>query len=169
MSESENREDQLGSGFASQAEAAGDKPILASLNVTSDLLRFFVSAALTRREQYLKGELEAASAQEADVKEARALADLFMGKGPRATEHFIQPWNSAEQLGQWLIETYDMKCEPTESVFTVLLGMITEVYGTMDDISARGLVFEEEGWRLDGIIEAYAHAFSGIPYPSDEE
>lgn len=169
MSESENRTDKLGSGFASQVKAVGDKPILASLNVTSDLLRVFIATALSRRESYLQGNLDAATAQASDLQEARDLADLFMARGQRAQEYFIQPWNSAEQLGQWLIDTYAMQCEPAEAVFTVVLGILTEVYGTIDDIANRGLDIAAEGWRLDGIIEAYAHALTGIPYPADDD
>jgi hypothetical protein len=169
MSESENRADKLGSGFASQVEAAGDKPILASLNVTSDLLRVFIANALSRRESYLQGNLDASTAQAGDVQDARELAAVFMGRGQRAQEYFIQPWNSAEQLGQWLIDTYGMQCTQEESVFTVILGILTEVYNTMDDIALRSLNVADEGWRLDGIIESYAHALTGIPYPADED
>lgn len=164
-----NRADKLGSGFASQVEAAGDKPILASLNVTSDLLRVFIATALSRRESYLQGNLDAATAQAFDLQDARDLADLFMARGQRAQEYFIQPWNSAEQLGQWLIDTYAMQCTQEESVFTVVLGILTEVYNTMDDIAQRSLNVVDEGWRLDGIIESYAHALTGIPYPADED
>lgn len=163
------RDDLLGSGFVSQVEAAGAKPVLASLTTTSDLLRDLISDALARRGQYLEGKMQPATAMNEDVQACRALADLLMGRGPRAEAFFIQPWNSPEQLGQFLIDAYEMECKADESVFTVLLSMLNQVYAEVDDIAKRDLDMEEEGWRLDGIVEMYAHAFTGIPYPTEDD
>lgn len=169
MSEQKTREELLGSGFATQVEAAGDKPILASLTTTTDLLRNLISDALARRGLYLEGKLPPAEAQAEDVTACRDLADLLMGRGPRAEAFFIQPWNSVEQLGQFLVDAYELECKPEEAAFTLLLGMLGEVYAEVDDIAQRNLSVDEEGWRLEGIVEMYAHAFTGIPYPTDDE
>lgn len=169
MSEQKTREELLGSGFASQVEAAGDKPVLASLTTTTDLLRNLVSDALARRGLYLEGKLSPGEAQTEDITACRDLADLLQGRGPRAEAFFIQPWNSAEQLGQFLVDSYDLPCKADESVFTFCLNLLTEIYDEVDDIAKRELSIDEEGWRLDGIIERYAHAFTGIPYPSDDD
>lgn len=162
------RDDRLGSGFASQVSAVAGKPILASLNVTTDLLRKFSSDALGRRGDFMAGKIDGPTAQARDIEQARALADLFIGRGPMASDYFVQPWNSAEQLGQWLVDTYKMQSTPDESVFVHLVMLINGIFREMDFITDNDLDMDDQIWRLDGLIEIYAHAFTGIPYPPTE-
>ena len=164
-----DREDSLGSGFASQVGKSDGKPILASLDVASELLRKLASDALDRRGDFVDGKIDSVAAQAGDVSDARALSDLFMGKGLMASDYFVQPWNSANQLGEALVESYKMECDPEDAVFTVLISMLSAIYGEIDFIERNKMDIEEQGWRLDGLIEMYAHALAGIPYPSEEE
>jgi hypothetical protein len=165
----QDHDDLIGSGFVSQVGDAGSKPILASLQTASDLLRNLVADALARRGMYLEGKMEPAEAQQEDVAACLDLAELLMGRGPRSVAFFVQPWNSPEQLGQFLIDSYDLECKDDEAVFSLLVSMLSAVYQEVDSMALNKQDAEEEGWRLDGIIEAHAHALTGIPYPTEDE
>jgi len=164
----QDRSDKLGSGIPSQLAEAAGRPILASLTTVSDLLRTFVAAAIDRRALYLDQKMSGAEAQGKDVEEARALADLLNGKGPRTADFFVQQWNSPEQMGNSLKETYGLECTDEEAVFTILISMINEVYGTVDFLNEQERDVEENGWMIDGIIEMYAYAILGLPWDDDE-
>jgi len=165
----QDRIDQLQSGFASQLEQVGKRPILASLTVVSELLREAIGDAVDRRGDYLEGKIAAEAAMTKDVESMRSLADLLNGKGPRAADYFIQPWNSPEQMGAYLKEAYDLACSEEEAAFTTVMRALNEAYGEMDAIIAMEGDPEQEAWRIEGIIELYAHALTGVPYPGEEE
>lgn len=164
----ERKEGPTGLGVEWQVDKAEGRPILSSLNVTTDLLRKLVSNALDRRRDFLEGKIEGSVAQARNISESRDLAELFMGRGPMAADYFVQPWNSADQLGRSLVEAYEMECQPDESVFTALIELIVAVYKELDYIKRNKLDIEEHGWRFDGLIEMFAHALTGIPYPPME-
>lgn len=165
----EDRLDKLGSGFASQLLAADGKPLLASLTTVTDLLRAFVSTAVDRRADYLAGKPEAANAMEADSTDAKALGDLLNGAGPKATDFFVQPWNSPDQMGRFLVDTYAMACAPEDAAYCVLLGMLGEAYAEVDFATENGNTPEDAGDAINGVIETYAHALLGMEDPNDEE
>jgi 8-oxo-dGTP pyrophosphatase MutT (NUDIX family) len=152
----------------SQLGHMGKHPNLASLTVVSELLRKTIGAAVDRRGDYLDGKLPAEAAISKDVESMRSLADLLNGKGPRAADYFIQPWNSPEQMGAYLKEAYDLECSEEEAAFTIVMSALNEAYGEMDAIIAMEGDPEHEAWRIEGIIELYAHALTGEPYPDEE-
>lgn len=153
----------------SQLEQVGGKPILASVPVVSELLRNVLGTAIDRRGDYLEGKVPAADAMSKDVEEMRSLADLLNGKGPRAADYFVQPWNSPEQMGAYLKEAYDLECSEEEAAFVLLMSALNEAYEEMNLISEQGDDPEQEAWRIEGIIELYAHALTGVPYPEEQE
>lgn len=152
----------------SQLGHVGKHPILASLTVVSELLRETIGAAVDRRGDYLDGKLPAEAAMSKDVESMRSLADLLNGKGPRAADYFIQPWNSPEQMGAYLKEAYDLECSEEQAAFTIVMSALNEAYCEMDAIIAMEGDPEHEAWRIEGIIELYAYALTGEPYPDEE-
>ncbi len=169
MTEPKTRDDGLGSGFVSQVDRAGDKPILASLSVTSGLITDLVGECIDRRALYLSGDVDPEVAMKGDIDDCRALAELLMGRGPRAADYFVQPWNSPEQLGKYLVDVYNTQCNPEDSVFTHLIVMLTNIYEEMDFITDNNLDMEDQLFRIEGLIEIYAYGFTGLPYPYDED
>ena len=165
----QDRSEELGSGFGSQLEKVGGKPILASVPVVSELLRNALGTAIDRRGDYLEGKVSAADAMSKDVEEMRSLGELLNGKGARAADYFVQPWNSPEQMGAFLKEAYDLECSEEDAAFVLLMSALNEAYEEMNLISEQGDDPEQEAWRIEGIIELYAHAFTGVPYPQEEE
>ena len=163
-----DRDDLLGSGFASQVQAAAGKPLLASLTTVTDLLRTFLADCIARRGDYFEQKITGPEAQGKDVAEARALADLLNGKGPRTADFFVQPWNSPEQMGNSLKETYGLQCTDEEAVFTILMSMLHEAYQTVDAITQNEQSVEENGWMIDGIVDMYAYAILGLPWEDED-
>lgn len=165
----EDRLDKLGSGFASQVKDAAGKPILASVDTVSELLRALLTKCIDRRGDYLEGKPEAADAMQKDSEEARSLGDLLNGMGPRASDYFLQPWNSPDQMGRYLIDTYALDCQPDEAAYCVLMALIGETYSTVDYIADNGGNVEDDGWQIDGLIETYTHALLGLEDPNADE
>lgn len=165
----QDRSDSLGSGVVSQLVEAGRRPILSSLDTVQELMYSFVAGAVDRRGEFMDHKITATEAMQKDIDEAHALADLLNGKGPRAAEFFVQPWNSPEQMGAALKETYSLECTDEEAAFTIVMSMLNEVYSTIDYLSANQQPVEENGWMIDGIVEMYAYAVLGLPWEQDEE
>lgn len=157
------------SDVASHLEQAGTHPTLTSLKVVTELLQDAIGDAVDRRGDYLEGKITAEAAMSKDLESMRSLAELLNGKGTRAADYFIQPWNSPEQMGAYLKEAYDLECSEEEAAFMIVMSALNEAYGEMDAIIAMEGDPEQEAWRIEGIIELYAHALTGVPYPGEEE
>jgi hypothetical protein len=71
-------------------------------------------------------------------------------------------------MGAYLKEAYDLECSEEEAAFTIVMSALNEAYGEMDAIIAMEGDPEHEAWRIEGIIELYAHALTGQPYPDEE-
>lgn len=144
-------------------------PALSSLDTMQEVLRSFIATAVARRGDFLDKKITGTEAMQKDIEEARVLADLLNGKGPRAAEFFVQPWNSPEQMGAALKEMYGLDCTDEEAAFTMVMSMLNEVYGTVDYLLSNDKSVEENGWMIDGIVEMYAYAVLGLPWEQDEE
>lgn len=165
----EERSDKLGSGVASQLEKADGMPFLAGVDTVSDLLRVFVAGCVDRRGDYLDGKPEASDAMQRDSAEAQALADLLNGGGPRSSSFFVQPWNSPAQMGQHLIDTYSLECQPEEAAYCVLMGLLGEVYATVDWLADNDLPVDANAWQIEALVENYTHAILGLEDPSADD
>lgn len=159
-----DRQDALGSGIASQAQRALDKPLLTSVDVVSELIRAAYAKAIARRGDYFAGNAPDAAAQ--DVADMRALGELLEGKGDASSEYTVQPWNSVEQMGEYLKEAYGLQ-SADEAAFTVLLSYLGETYKAIDDAESRKL--DDFQWMIDGVIEMATFAVLGLPWETDEE
>ncbi len=163
---SEDRFDKLGFGVTSQLIEAGSRPILTSVETVSELLRGLSASCLERRSQYLDGKVDGSQAALKDSEEAHALGALLNGIGPRAADYFIQPWNSPEQMGRYLVEAYSLECADDEAAYCVIMSFIGEIYATLDHLIELDAV-EEQREQFTSIIETYTIALLGLPYEEE--
>ncbi|ANB73767.1 hypothetical protein AYM40_16430 [Paraburkholderia phytofirmans OLGA172] len=145
-------------------ECATERPLLTSVDVVSELIRQAYAKCVARRGEYFAGNAPDAAAQ--DVTDMRALGELLEGKGDAASEYAVQPWNSVEQMGEYLKEAYDLQ-SADDAAFTVLLTCLGNVYRTIDDAEKRKLT--DYGWMIDGEIEMATFAVLGLPWETDDE
>lgn len=162
-----DRLEKLGSGLPSQLEAAGSRPLLTSVDTVSELLRSALGRCIERRGNYLAQRVPASDAMQGDIQDMRDLAALLYGWGDRADAFFVQPWNSAAQMGRYLKDTYSLSCDESEAVFTILMSAVNEVYSTIDALEQSGQPIEENAWQIDGIVEMYTYAILGLPWDDD--
>lgn len=145
------------SGVATQIERTLDKPALTSVAVVSRLLRDAFGNAIIRRGDYFAGKAPDAAAL--DVKDMDALARLLQGAG--AHKYVVQPWNSEDQMGEYVKRTYNMQCPRDDAVFMLLISVLGAIYSKIDEAHARG---EDPSREIDVLIEQTTAVLLGIPW-----
>lgn len=147
-----------------QLSAIGGEQILASMAVVDTLLRELVGSAMQRRGAYFEGKTTQEEAMAADRAACEEVGALLLGKGPRAKEFFLQPWNAPDQMGAYLVGAYGMSCTPEEAPAVVLLGLLGDCYEAIDFMHEAGLPEDGNAWRIEGPIEVTTLALLGVPY-----
>jgi hypothetical protein len=145
-------------GLESQLQLVLDKPSLASVNVVSGLIREAFGKAIARRGDYFAGKVPDAATL--DIADMRGLASLLQGHG--AESYALQPWNSEQQMGQYIKDAYGMQCGAAEAVFTLLLSVLVCAYTAIDESVQRN---SDAAADVNVLTDQATFAVLGLPWP----
>lgn len=158
--------DPMREGFVQQVEKLDESGLdaLTDPSIVEALLRAEFSQHIQDVADYKSLKISAESAFSKQVAQARALAQLFTGTGPRAKDYFLQPWNSPEQIGGYIKRT--QKLDPTVTGEDAVMMVFLHCFDELNVIIDAG---EKQFWEVDAIIEQAMGMLMGTPMAEESE
>lgn len=141
---------------------------LNSVTSVEAVVRSFATRVTEVRARYNADEITDVQAKAEVDALAQEYADAFMGK---SKDYTPTPWNSVEQLGQYLAGVIEDGAQPETAARDFMLYIAAQLLQIMVEHEGEKIDDEVAQFRLDTLIEDSVYALLGVPnmeMPEDE-